>query len=231
MRHLLAAACSLLVMLAYGCASEPQLRPAKEANLAKGVDDGAVASEAGVSLEAQVNAWRWTPEHLNEELTPVLVRIENNSDVPLRVRYEEFQLVTTRGIVYAALPPFDIRGKVTERIDTYAYPASGFFVAPHLHGYYSGLGAYDSPFFYDTYYSTYYPVYAQYELPTGEMLVRALPEGVIEPGGRIAGFIYFADIESIEPIPGKVKLRYVLVDAESRERFGVIEIPFDVVED
>ncbi|QDG49522.1 hypothetical protein FIV42_01850 [Persicimonas caeni] len=82
-----------------------------------------------------------------------------------------------------------------------------------------------------TYYSRYYPLYAEYQLPTGEMLVRALPEGVIDPGGRITGFVYFEDLESIEPTPDRVTFRYVLVDAEANRRFGVVEIPFDVVED
>ncbi len=232
MRNVLIIVFSTLAVLAYGCANEPELRPAADADRIKGPDKGATATDADVTIEARVGAWRFTPQDLDHELTPVLVRIENNSDKPLRVRYEAFQLVTPRGLAFAALPPFDIHGEVSEYVGNYAYAGPGFSVAPHLSGYYDGFGAWGAPFYgYDWYYSTYYPVYADFELPTGDMLIRALPEGVIEPDGRITGFLYFADLEAMGPTPGKVKLRYLLVNAETRQRFGVIEIPFDVVED
>lgn len=48
---------------------------------------------------------------------------------------------------------------------------------------------------------------------------------------RITGFVYFEDLESLEPRPDQVTFRFELVEAGTDERFGVIEIPFDVVED
>jgi hypothetical protein len=214
-----------------GCASQPTLRPAPEAKLVQGSSKAAVATAEGVRMEARVDAWRWSPTNLDRQLTPILVRIENNSERPLRVRFEEFQLVTPGGMAYAALPPFDIRGEVTQRVGTYAYSAPGFYLAPHLGPYYSGFGLYGRPFgHYPSYYTSYYPVYGRYELPTRDMLVRALPEGVLEAGGRITGFLYFANLKALDPQPDRVRLRYVLVGADARERFGAIEIPFNVVD-
>jgi hypothetical protein len=223
----------MALLWAAGCASQPKLRPAPQANLVEGTNKAVVETAEGVRLEARVDAWRWTPSDLDRQLTPLLVRIDNDSGQPLRVRFEEFKLVTPGGMSYAALPPFNIKGEVTEQVGSYAYSAPGFYVAPHLRGYYSGFGVYGGyPFgHYPYYYTSYHPVYARYELPTRDMLIRALPEGVLEPGGSITGFIYFADLETINPTPNRVQLRYVLVNAETRERFGVIDVPFQVVDD
>ncbi len=232
MRRLLMLACSMAVLWTAGCATESTLRPAPEATIVEGTPKAAVATADGVRMEAQVDAWRWTPSDLAHQLTPILVRLENESDRPLRVRFEEFELVTPSGMSYAALPPFDIEGEVTERVGSYAYAAPGFYVAPHLRHHYVGFGVFGGPFgHYPYYYASYYPVYARYDLPSRDMLARALPEGVLEPGGRITGFLYFADLDAIDPQPARIRLRYVLVDAEARQRFDVIEIPFDVVDD
>ncbi len=42
----------------------------------------------------------------------------------------------------------------------------------------------------------------------------------------MAGFLYFEKVE--EPAEGQVDLHFTLVDADSREVFGEIEIPFQV---
>jgi hypothetical protein len=54
------------------------------------------------------------------------------------------------------------------------------------------------------------------------MLQRALPEGVVEPGGRVGGFLYFQRLEG----PGPFTFSVDLVDAKTGERLGVITIPF-----
>lgn len=223
---------ALVCVVCAACASQPQLRPAEEAERAPDEPDVVVASAEGVELQVHLEAWRWTPEDLPDMLTPVRVRIENSSERRLLLRYDGFELVTPEGMSYAALPPFDITGEATERSGSYRYGVSGFHIAPHLRHYHPHFGVAGYPFLYhDHYYRGYYPVYRRYELPTRDMLARALPEGVLDPQGRITGFVYFADLDKIKPLPERLELRFALIDAETEERFGVIDIPLRVVED
>jgi hypothetical protein len=54
------------------------------------------------------------------------------------------------------------------------------------------------------------------------MLRQALPEGPVEPGGQVTGFVYF---ERLPPGPGRVELRARFPGAGG-ERMTRIEIPF-----
>ncbi len=222
--------CTSFALWTLGCASQPELRPAPDAHIEKtSLGSAPTDTVQGVTVVAKPNAWRWTPTDLNKKLTPVLVRVENGSGHELLLRYDGFRLVTGRGVEYAALPPFNIKGKVSQEIG-YAYNAPGFYVAPRLHPWYPAFGVWEDPFFYGPYYSAYYPLYVQFELPTQDMLTRALPEGVLDPQGRITGFVYFPDLDAIEPQPTQVRLQFTLIDAKTRRRFGVISIPFKVVD-
>ena len=89
-------------------------------------------------------------------------------------------------------------------------------MAPYYSAVYSTMGVYD-PYYYDAY-ETYY---ADIDLPTPEMLQHALPEGVVDPGGSVTGFIYFEDVSDDVP---RVEFRGQLVDASTGT------IPFAVEE-
>lgn len=211
---------AITAVAAIACATE--LRPAPEATTAPGPGEGAVARDAGVEVEARVKAWRWAPLGLDSELTPVLVEIDNGSEHPLRLRYEDLSLVDGSGRSYAALPPFDIDTEVTMPV-RHAYGLRGFHVASHLGPYYPDAAVY--PFVrYGPYYESYYPSLSRIELPTAEMVIRALPEGVIDPDGGVAGFVYFEHVE--DPAEGRVDFRFRLVDAETKQGFGEVGIPF-----
>lgn len=56
------------------------------------------------------------------------------------------------------------------------------------------------------------------------MLRRALPEGILDPGGRLEGFLYFPD----QPRGTALDLLASLTDASSGQVFGTIAIPFTV---
>jgi hypothetical protein len=224
LRHLLPALLALGAAATFACATATELRPAPEAERTAGRGLGATAQDAGVEVEARVHAWAWEPSRLETELTPVLVQIVNGSVRPLRVRLGDFALVDGAGRSHAALPPYDIEAEVAEPIEGYAHGAVGFRVAPYLGTFYPRSAAY-SAFAYDPlYYSSYYPLMSELELPTADMLAHALPEGVVEPGGRVAGFLYFELVE--EPAQDAVRFRFALFDATSDERFGQVEIPF-----
>jgi len=209
-----------------GCATEPELEPAPTAQRLTGKTTGAKDSQSGIIIEAHVDAWRWTPARLAHELTPIRVRIENESERALLLRYDEFRLATPAGFEFAALPPFDIEEEVTQRFSGYAYASRGFHVAPHLARYHPHFGITHHAFpHHGHHYIHYYPIYREFELPTRDMVARALPEGALDPGGVMTGFLYFADLEAMQTSK-RITFRFVLIDAETRERFGLIEIPF-----
>jgi hypothetical protein len=197
--------------LALACAAE--LTPAPEAR--RNAGDGAVDSHAGVIVEARADAWDWNPPQLERELTPMLVSIANESTRPLRVRYGDFALVDGAGARLSALPPSDIELDVTLAVPAYGY-ASGLFSRRYDYG---GAYAHD-PLDHGTHHTHFVDV----QLPTRDMLSQALPEGVVSPGGRVSGFLYFERVE--DPAHDRVDFRFALVDASTAQGFGDVAIPF-----
>jgi hypothetical protein len=161
------------------------------------------------------------------EVIPLLVSIENNSSSALRIRYQEFALGTPAGKWLNALPPFAIEGEeVVALRSPYAYPVNGFWVAPYLSGYYPFFPRFVGPFAYDPFfYDTYYPSIRRVPLPTGDMVQKVLPEGVLDPGGRITGFLYF---ETGDCDPDRVTFVADLIDAKTLRRLGRIEAVLEI---
>jgi hypothetical protein len=179
---------------------------------------------AGVRVIARSEAWSGFPPNL-DKVTPILVTIENEGRTPIRIRYNEFALVVpATGASYAAIPPFNVRGTEVEPITALGY--SAFWVAPYYAPYYPGLRPYYGSFPFDQYYyNTYYPTWIDIQLPTGDMIQKALPEGVLDAGGRVTGYLYF---QNVKKGVGMVEFTYELVNAANGERIGVVRIPFQV---
>jgi len=221
---MLCCAAALSVTLG-GCAATPELVPAPGAQPAPpGPGKGAVAEVRGVRVIARSDAWSGFPPNL-DKVTPILVTIENNGKVPLRLRYNEFALIApSTGKRYAAIPPFNVRGVEVEPVTSLGY--SGFWVAPYYAPYYPRLRPYHGAFPFDEYYyDQYYPAWVDIQLPTGDMIQKALPEGVLDPGGRITGYLYF---QNVDRDAGMVEFTQDLVDAEDGKSFGTVRIPFEV---
>ncbi len=218
------ATAAVLAFSLVACAGER--RPATEATTAILRGDAGVAQDAGIQVAASVGAWEAQPPHLETELTPVLVQILNQGQRPLRVTYDVFQFSDPSGVSFVALPPYEIQAEGVRPVHGGRphYRYAGFAVAPYLRGYYPQLAVYGGPFaFSDRYYIGYAPAWSGHSgLPTQDMLERALPEGVVEPGGRVGGFLYFQRLKGGRPYTFGADL----VDALTGERFGVIAIPF-----
>lgn len=219
--------CGVLLLLAgTACTPPPELEPAPRANETPGVGEGATSVEHGVTVEARAGAWSGAPAALQTEVTPMLVKITNGGPVPIRIQYDELHLVSRTGRMFAAIPPFDVKGAVTQRITSYVSPITSFTVAPYLSGYYPDLMPAVVPFAYDpVYYDNYYTTFVERELPTADMVQRALPEGVLGPGGSIGGFVYFEHIG--DDVAGAT-FRADLVNARTGAQFGMVTIPFVV---
>jgi hypothetical protein len=219
------ALCTAGAVALTGCASTPELVPAPNAQPAPpGPGKGAVAEVRGVTVIARSDAWSGFPPDL-DRVTPILVTIENDGAVPVRIRYNEFSLeAPSTGASYAAIPPFDVRGTEVEPITRLGY--RGFWVAPYYAPYYPGLRPYYGAFPFDQYYyDQYYPTWVNIELPTGDMVQKALPEGVLDPGGRVTGCLYF---RKVKRGAGTVEFTDKLVNAATGAALGTIRIPFEV---
>jgi len=222
---------SMLVLssIAAGCMTTASLQPAPGAQLADGEKDAAVAQEHGVELVIDANDWSAFPRELNRKMTPVRATIVNNSEHPIEVRYENFSLSGIEGVTYHPLPPIDIKGTVT-RIGRYPVVAprfafSGFYLAPYYDPYFVGVRPWVYQWPYDPfYYQRYYPRW-QIDLPTRDMIELAIPEGVIEPKGRVSGFLYFPSLDQADE-GDRVSFSAKLVDARTDAAFGSVAVPF-----
>ncbi len=203
--------------------NKPELIPTPGETVQPAGPLSAAAEVAGVRTELNTDAWRGIPSDLGDHFTPVLVTLTNNNDQPVRVRYSDFVLVGPSNDVYHALPPFNISETVTEPI-TLERTYSGFLIAPYLSRYYPRARVLRDPFLFDdVYFRRYYPAFVEIQLPTGDMIQKALPEGVLEPGGRVSGFLYFEDPDDDV---GRVTYTQSVVTTGGAQ-LGVIASPLD----
>jgi hypothetical protein len=216
-----------------GCAGQSQLMPAPGDKEIPGDVESAVSTVDGVHVELHTEAWQGT-QGITSVVTPLKITIENNSDQPVRLRYTDFKLIGAKGKVYADLPPYGITGSVEEPHLVQTYPVilepefewNDFDIAPYYSAIYPDMPVWDGPFYYDPfYYDEYYTYWQTIQLPTQEMLNQALPDGVIKPGGRVSGFMYFQEVKESSKT---VRLEYELVNARNGNIFGTITIPFVV---
>jgi hypothetical protein len=225
----------LTLGLVAGCAHDVELQPAPSANTTTVPGQGMAATDevSGVRVTAIADSWPGTVE-ISKEVTPVRVRIENRSGSPVLIRYSDIKLASANGPSYAAIPPFAIDATVSEPrlapgyapVTAPGFAGAGFSVAPTYSPMYPGWPAMRGGFTYDPlYYQAYGDYWREIELPTPAMLERALPEGRIEAGGSVEGFLYF---EKVNPEVNRVEFRMDLHNAERGREMGTLEIPFIV---
>ena len=216
---------------------QTRLTPAAGAQAVSGLEQAASAEMQDVSIVVESEAWIGD-RGIEDHVTPLRVEIQNNSDKPLRVRYSDFALVDGGdGQRFAALPPYSVDGSITERsvasfdrpIDRVGFTYHGFHVSPFYDGVYPRMRYWGRPFYYDPfYYEFYHDYWREIPLPTAEMLRQVLPEGVVDPGGNLSGFLYF---EKVDSDLMEVEFRYELSNANNGQRFGMLTIPFLVREE
>lgn len=233
MRASLVSVCAICVGLA-GCARSPDLEPAIADSEIDGLDDAAGVVVSRVQIVVQPGEWpeeRAVPDHV----TPMLVEIWNGSREPLRLEYRLFALDAGGDKALAALPPFNVYGTQREprvtregaRIEL-VYEAERFEVAPFYADVYRDVPRYSRPFIADqSYYGAHWGYWKRTgeALPTRAMQLMALPEGVLHPAGRVAGYLYF---EKVPAGADRVQFNFSLVDAEDGRIFAIAAVPFVV---
>jgi len=139
------------------------------------------------------------------------------------MRYKDFTLRRTdTGRTWAAMPAFRIDKTIPVQRPAYGY--NGFAVAPYLGAYYPGWPAYEAfPGFDYDYFNEYYGEFRNLRLPTPGMLAAALPEGVLQPGGSITGYLYFQHMpDTHAPVLLQERL-----ESPRGNVFGQVTIPFE----
>jgi|HubBroStandDraft_6_1064221.scaffolds.fasta_scaffold382796_2 hypothetical protein len=205
-----------------------RMLPAPTAHTVAGAPEAAAEEVGGLRISAEGDDWNANPVDLSSHLTPVKIRIVNHSGAPARIEYAQFTLVGGHGHVYRAIPvvplehetPRDGAGTIHP-----IYAASRFFVAPRYHDLYPTLPAWSRPLERADGDSGETLRFAQ-GLPTRAMERMGLPEGVLDDGGEISGFLYFENATKRE---SRLTFQAAIADGQHGEReLAEIEIPFRV---
>jgi hypothetical protein len=213
---------AVMALCLAGCAT-PRLVPAPEAQIMPGGHDTAVAESDGVRTTVQAQAWSGSPASLPQQITPLKVTVANESSRPVRITYDDFTLTGSSGFSYSALPPYEITGSVREPVMVPRFSYSGFFVAPFYGRYYPGIPVWASPWRYNRYY--YNREWAEWpiQLPTRDMRDKAIPAGVLQPGGRVSGFLYFPKLPRETT---SVTFKQNVIDSGTQKTLAMVEVPF-----
>ncbi len=220
--------CLGALLLGLGCRSvSPDLEPADPSQEVPTGEDAAMDRSDGLRMIVQTTPW--PGQHLIEmEVTPVRVHIANDGSRPVAVRYDDFVIVNERGKTYRALYPHQTSGEVPpstvrEQVEEPRFEHEAFSVAAHQQVFYPGvLQVYDGSFI-----PSHAAEHLWGDLPTAEMRAWALPEGVVQPGGYIEGYLYFQKVSADD---ARLTVRATLSKPGNGEAIARFALPF-VVED
>lgn len=214
-----------------GCAHEaPELRPA--AGVSNGTS-GREISQLNHQVRFTAEAVPWSgPASIKQAVTPVRVVIQNQGNTPIIVGLSHFVLVAPDGTRYAALPPFKINGTVLDPQVGYTRMAPefqyrGFLAAPYYGPIYPEFPQFTEFEAEPSYYDLHYAYWRKAALPTPQMLASALPEGALEPGGWLAGWLYF---EQVSDDDKSVDLKATFLSAQNQSEVATFDMPFRVVD-
>ncbi|MCO6432081.1 MAG: hypothetical protein J5J00_14575 [Deltaproteobacteria bacterium] len=216
------------------CTPVAELKPMPAAGAHVTEDLTALAKKGGVQVRAVHVSWPG-PFPIERHVTPLKVRLINESGAPLNVQYENISLVNEKGAVYHALPPFKIEGEVSTLTESYAYhpfyEPGFYFDRYYVHYPYSAVyptipvAPYNYHFGYPLFRYPWHTVVWRADLPTPDMLAGAIPEGVLDHEGSVAGFLYF---EKVNYDDKTVNLKMDLKNAENSETAVSLTLPFKV---
>lgn len=226
---------ALLVLFA-SCTSGTTLKPKAEDYQSPMTDRAARVSSSGITLVAEGSEW-FGREDVKREVTPLKVEIQNNSDMPVRIRYRNIHLSKAgNNKRYAALPLFEIDGTIREPT-AFSYTQlpyrsrfyyDSFYVSPFYRDVYPVLSPRPYPYGYRydmDYYDTHITYWNDINLPTRNMREAALPEGVIEPGGSIRGHIFF---EKVPARLDQIRLHMDAINEETGQQIETLVVPLKV---
>jgi hypothetical protein len=180
----------------------------------------------GVRVTVVGEAWPGAQD-IRTVVTPLRIVVENKSQQRVRFRYEDVALQTPDGKRYQAIPLPLIGGSVERpsAVTMRGFYGAGFWVSGYYAPYYPDYpytGAFGSPW----YGNRTGVIWERVELPTPQMVARGIPEGVIDPGGHVDGFVYF---QKVPPQAGPARFVAQIV-TEKGAVIGKADVPFLVGE-
>lgn len=223
-------------LLAASCSVEPQLVSDADAERLEATRTAARAQTGGVKVFIEADAWRGRPVALSEVVTPVRISVENSSGRPLRIAYADFTLRGQKQ--YHALAVLE-RDETPLSMGSMAVVLTGTAEAerPLIAPRFGSRGFFIAPF-----YQRQFPRYEPWprsldrdpalsverprlraNLPSRDMVAEGVPEGVVESGGFVSGFVFF---DRVEPGEKRVVFDLALTDPDTAERWGDVRIPF-----
>jgi hypothetical protein len=216
-----------LLAIATGGCGHGTLVPAPSAQVIPSAPTAAYSEAEGVRCSANVGPWSGREDDLPSFVVPVKVRIKNGSGTPIRVLHESFVLAGRKGRVYHPIPVLPPDASARRRIPKLdpLYASSRFFVAPRFHDVYATLDPWRTPLPRDD--ELYEQLFRRWgkQPPTVEVLRMALPEGVLDDGGVLTGYLFF---ESPLEQERQVRFEATFGGEDGRPTVASIEIPFRV---
>ena len=208
---------------ASGC-GHGALVPAPSAQVIAGAPKAAYSENDGVGCSADVGAWPEGGRQPPAEVVPVKVRIRNKSGKAIRLLAEDFVLVGKSGHKYRPIPVLPLDGGSLSPLNP-IYGSSKFYVAPRFHDAYPTLEPWSTRLERDdALYERQFHRWGK-ERPTTAMIRMALPEGVLDDGGLISGFVFF---ESPLDDEDRVTFQADFAQGDGSATVASVEIPFRV---
>ena len=153
-----------------------------------------VLRRGGGRCSANVGAWNGRENKESPSfVVPVKVRIKKPAGVESACRYERLLAGRQEGRSYRPVPVLPMDADARKRIPKLAriYAASKFFVAPGFHDVYATLEPWTAPLERDD--ELYERLFRRWgkQPPALDVLRVALPEGVLDDGGVVTGYLFF----------------------------------------
>ncbi len=159
-------------LIGLSACSGPTLRPETP------LGTGAVVQETpSLRISVEAEAWRGRPRSLPEYILPFLLHLKNTGSAPLTILRTDFFVLDEANRQYFAVPPAEVVTLMGGR-------ASGVGVSPSVGV--SGSTAGSTAFGMGLGISL-----GGWGRDTRDIVPQALPEGPIQPGAEIQGFLYF----------------------------------------
>ena len=208
--HWLALVC--LPLLA-GCAT-PRLVPLPDGGVVDSALRRATQTRDGVTVTVQAGAWMGTPRELELYVLPVHVALRNDTSAGVTITAQDIVLLDDEGRQYNPIPPAEV-AQMLQAAAFRATPSVVFAPWPHRR-------SLASPYFYDPFYDPFGPWWypAPRYVPVHDIFGLALQPGVVRPGARLEGVVYFARparsarqfelvvAYQVDGVPGRQELRF-----------------------